>query len=142
MAEIETETETERLVRGFSDRSLPKSRWTHEAHLRVGLWHVLEYGPEEALDRLRPGIRRYNEAVGGVNSPTAGYHETITRFYVQAIARFLDRADRTRPIEDLADEVVRELGDRELPLRHWTRDRLFSAEARAAWAEPDLRALD
>jgi hypothetical protein len=28
--------------------------------------------------------------------------------------------------------------DARLPLRHWSRDALFGAAARAAWREPDL----
>lgn len=49
------------LAAAFCSRTLPKAEWTHHAHLRVGLWHVLRYSPEEALDRLRAGIRTLNE---------------------------------------------------------------------------------
>ena len=79
-----------------------KAEWTHHAHLRVGLWHLLHYPPGEALDRLRDGIRLYNLATGGANTDTSGYHESITRFYVWVIARFLATADRTRPPDALA----------------------------------------
>jgi len=89
------------------------------------------------MDRLRDGIRRYNVVTGVPNTDTGGYHETITRFYVGVTARFLASADRTRPADDLADDLVRAWGDKELPLRHWSHDRLFSPEARRTWAEPD-----
>ena len=37
-----------------------------------------------------PGIiRRYNESVGGVNSDTEGYHETITRVFLHGVRLFL-----------------------------------------------------
>ena len=36
-------------VRALDDRTLPKADWTHHAHLRAGLWHVLEHGPFEAM---------------------------------------------------------------------------------------------
>jgi len=32
--------------------------------------------------------------------------------------------------------------DKALPFSYYTRDRLFSPEARADWAEPDLKPLD
>jgi hypothetical protein len=32
--------------------------------------------------------------------------------------------------------------DPKLPLRHWTRERLFSWEARSGWLAPDLLPLD
>ena len=68
---------------------MPKAEWTHEAHLRVGLWHLLRYPEGEALRRLRDGIRRYNTACGVAKTEASGYHETITRFCVRVIGRFL-----------------------------------------------------
>ena len=41
-------------------------------------------------------IRRYNESVGGVNSDTEGYHETITRVFLHGVRLFLAEADLTR----------------------------------------------
>ncbi len=139
---IVDESRTDRLAAVFRDLSLPKSEWTHEAHLRVGLWHLLRHPPGEALDLLRDGIRRYNVAVGGVNSATSGYHESITRFYVGVIDRFLAGSDRTRPVDELAEELIRSFGARDLPHHYWSRDRLDSTEARLGWLEPDLRPLE
>jgi hypothetical protein len=137
-----THEHTDRLAAEFCHCNLPKAEWTHEAHLRVGLWHLLRHSPEEALVRLRGGIRRYNTACGVANTATSGYHESITRFYVWLIARFAAGADRDRPIDDLADELVRDYGDRDLPLRYWSKERLMSPEARLGWVEPDLRPLE
>jgi hypothetical protein len=135
-------SDIDRLAAGFVACTLPKEEWTHEAHLRVGLWHVLRHNPGEALALLRERIRRYNESVGGVNSASSGYHETITRFYVGVIAAFVAGCDRARPIDALADDLIADRGDRDLPLRYWSRERLMSAEARAAWVGPDLRPLE
>jgi hypothetical protein len=132
---------TDLLTRAFCDCSLPKMEWTHEAHLRVGLWHLLRYTPEEATDRLRNGIRRYNVACGVANTDSSGYHETITRFYIHVIAKFLASAERSQSVDELAKELIRECGDKGLPLRHWSRALLYSAEARLGWVEPDLRPL-
>lgn len=129
------------LVAAFLDRTLPKAAWTHHAHLRTGLWHVLRYGEADALDRLRVAIAGYNESVGGQNTDTAGYHETVTRFYVRVIAAFVARCDRSRPVEELAEELLAEAGDKELPLRYYSRGRLFSVAARRGWVEPDLLPL-
>ena len=136
------ESATDRLARTFRARTLPKEEWTHEAHLHVGLWHLLHFSAEEALVQLRDGICSYNEATGGENTDSSGYHETITRFYVWAITRFLAGADRSRPVDELAAQVVHALGARDLPFRYWSRERLFSVEARRGWARPDLEQLD
>jgi hypothetical protein len=131
----------DRLAAAFLEGTLPKAAWTHEAHLRVGVWHLLRFPPSEALDRLREGIRRYNEATGTANSAHAGYHETITRFYVRVIGGFIAAADRSRPADALADDLVAQLGDRALPLCHWSAERLMSPEARRGWVEPDREPL-
>ena len=135
------ESVTDRVAAAFCGYTLPKAEWTHGTHLRVGLWHLLRYPEGEALRRLREGIRRYNTACGVANTEASGYHETITRFYVRFIGRFLAAAGRGRPVDELAAELIRHCGDRGLPLRHWTRERLMCAEARLGWVEPDLRPL-
>jgi hypothetical protein len=137
-----SEGRTEQLAAAFCDCSLPKSEWTHEAHLRVGLWHLLRHSPEVALERLRERIQRYNVACGVANTDSSGYHESITRFYVRLIATFVAIADLARPIDELSDELVRNYGDRELPMQHWSKARLMSPEARRGWVEPDLRPLE
>ena len=132
-----------RLGARFEACAIPAKAWTHAAHMTVGLWHVERYGPEDALARLRRGIRRLNESHGGVNSETRGYHETITAAYVTLLAQFLDGRENG---ESLGDAVTRlldgPLAARDMLLRFYSRDRLMSTSARAAWLEPDLAPLD
>jgi hypothetical protein len=134
-------SETERIAQALIDRTLPKSEWTHHAHLRAGLWHVQHHGPFVALDLLRERITAYNESVGTANTDTSGYHETLTRFYVVVIDRFLASADRAGDLDVLAEQLIAAYGDRRLPLHHYSERRLFSAVARRAWIEPDLRPI-
>jgi hypothetical protein len=137
--------DTGTLVRRFVELTLPKAAWTHKAHLRAGLWHVREHGGRAALSLLRTRIRRYNEAVGTPNTADSGYHETVTRLYVRLIEEFLRRepapyaADSYLP--DLERRLVAAIGDRALPLKHYSRDRLFTPFARQHWVEPDLQPL-
>jgi hypothetical protein len=133
--------ETDELARRFGERTLPKAEWTHGAHIRVGLWHLLKHGEEPSLGLLREGIKKYNLSVGGENTDTGGYHETITRFYVWLIARFLENEDRTLPIDELAHLLLARYGAKDVPLRYFSKERLMSVEARRAWIEPDLRPL-
>jgi hypothetical protein len=137
-----TETDLQGLAARFESAAIPKQEWTHAAHLAIGLWHVHRYGREEALPRLRTGIRRLNDAHGTLNTPTGGYHETVTRAYVELFADLLTAAP---PGVSLADTLriilAGPLGARHVLLRHYSRERLFSPEARASWIEPDLRPL-
>jgi hypothetical protein len=125
------------IARRVIECTLPKAEWTHEAHLRVGLWHVLQLGPDQALTQLRRRISAYNVSVGTANTDTSGYHETITRFYVRVIAQFVASVDATRPVDDLADEFLSRFGDRKLALRFFDEDRLMTPLARGSWIEPD-----
>ena len=118
--------------------TLPKAEWTHEAHIATCAWLILER-PDIAPERDLPGlIRRYNESVGGVNDATQGYHETITQVYIAAVRDALKRIGAVR----LVDRINALLGEpearREWPLRFYSRDLLFSPEARLGWVEPDL----
>ena len=127
---------------GLLSRTLPREEWTHEAHLAATTYLVLRH-PEIDLDaELRGIISRYNESVGGVNSDTEGYHDTITRAYLRGIRLFLDEADVERPIHDLVNELLMSpMGRRDWPLRFWSKERLLSVEARRAYVEPDIRAM-
>ena len=132
----------ESLVAQFIAKTLPKPEWTHEAHLCVGLWHVMHFGAEPAMSLLRERIRSYNESVGTQNTETSGYHETITRFYVLMIGKFLSQTDRNQSVDQLATQLIARYGSRELPLQYYSLGLLFSPTARMSWAEPDLRNLD
>jgi hypothetical protein len=129
------------ILRGFETRALPRERWTHAAHLTVALWHLLQYEWPSAVERVRDGIRNYNEAHGVANTHERGYHETLTLFWLRHVRAFLARDyNEARPLVALANELIACSG-RDLPLEYYSRALLFSHEARARWVEPDLRPL-
>lgn len=127
----------------FEMCAISAKEWTHAAHLTVGLWHVARYGREEALARMRVGIRRLNESHGGVNSATAGYHETITVAYITLLSQFLEQRNHDESLGDLLARLLDgPLAAREMLLAFYSRDLLMSTAARAEWREPDLAPLD
>ena len=134
--------EVERLVAGFRACTLPYECWTHEAHLAVGVWHVLHFTPEEACTELRGGIRRYNVACGIDNTESSGYHETVTLFYVRIIQDYLRTVAPSASLDELVNGLIDSpYGSRNTPLEFYSRERLFSVEARREWREPDLKPL-
>jgi hypothetical protein len=132
--------EIEELVAAFEDTTLPYARWTHGAHLTIGMWYLLWHGGDDALNRVRVGIRRYNAAHAG-EPMRVGYHETMTQFWLWMIGDYLGRTPIAGSLADLANGLVAACVDRELPFRYYSRERLMSDAARAAWVEPDLRPL-
>ncbi|MBI1777505.1 MAG: hypothetical protein HYR63_19375 [Proteobacteria bacterium] len=135
--------EIEELVSAFRTKTLPLEHWSHQAHLTVGIWHLVRMSAGEATPLIREGISRYNESQGVPNSDSRGYHETITRFYIWAIGKYLEAADRSRTLLDLTNGlIVSPHGSKDHPFRYYSRERLLSVEARRGWVEPDLAALD
>ena len=121
--------------------ALPKPEWTHEAHISTTSWIILER-PDILPERDLPGlIRRYNESVGGVNSDTEGYHETITQVFIRTLRANLAGGEGKALHERVNAILLAPEGRRDWPLRFYSRERLFSKEARLGWVEPDLGAL-
>jgi hypothetical protein len=132
----------ESFIVAFEARTLPKPRWTHQAHLIVALWYNLRYRADEALNIVRENIRRYNEAVGTQNTETSGYHETITVFYMWAVRKFITDAGSEVSLVDLASRLLRgKCAAKSFPFEYYSRDLLLSSEARMKWIEPDLKAM-
>jgi hypothetical protein len=129
------------IYEGVSARTLPKAEWTHPAHLVFAtalLTHEGLAGAEAAAPAL---IRAYNESTGGLNDDTQGYHHTITLFFLRAINAFYgplaEESAGTRATMLLASPLAAP----DYPLQRYSRDRLFSVEARRGWVEPDLKPL-
>ena len=135
--------EIERLARAVLDRTLPKAEWTHAAHFATALW-LMRHRPELHLPTAMPPIiRAYNEATGTANTDSAGYHETITQASLAAARRFLAAAPPALALHDVVDRLMDSaLGRPDWLLAYWSRERLFSVEARRGWVEPDLAPFD
>ena len=109
---------------------LPKSEWTHEAHVQAGLSLVLRMGASRALATLREAIPRYNISTNTPNTDTGGYHDTLTVYYVWAIDELL--RDGISPENVVSQPLV----SRTAALNFWERDELFSVDARRHWVAP------
>jgi hypothetical protein len=137
-----TDAEIIRIGEGLLARTLPRADWTHEAHL-AATTYLLTCRPDVDLDADLPDIiRGYNASVGGVNSDTEGYHDTITRVYLHGVRLFLDEADTSEPLHELVNALLLSpMGRRDWPLRFYSPERLMSVAARRGWVEPDVAAL-
>lgn len=126
---------------GLLARSLPKEEWTHEAHLAACTWIVRDRSDIDAESQMRGIISAYNVAVGGVNDETQGYHETITQTYIAAVRAHLAGVSAPKLVDAVNLLLLSPRGQRDLPLAHYSRERLFSREARLGFVEPDIKPL-
>lgn len=136
-----TEEEIVSLIERFELQKLPKVEWTHEAHLVVAIWYCNKHEFESALSLLRDFIIRHNESVGTANTDTGGYHETITKFWLLIAGRFLTREKRASVVEYCNAFINSKYGKSSYPLEYYSKELLFSVEARHSWIGPDLKKL-
>jgi hypothetical protein len=137
-----SETEIHRIGHGLIDHSLPKAEWTHAAHFAAALW-LMRYRPGWLLSQRMPAlIRAYNEATGVANTATDGYHETITQASLRAAHAIFARHSSAVPVFEIANALLASpMGRSDWLLAHWSKQLLFSTEARLAWRDPDLQPL-
>jgi hypothetical protein len=124
-------------ARAFERGEIGAGQFDHRAHMRLA-WVYLREGPsiEAATDRIRQAIQRFAAAANASQK----YHETITLLWMRLLAEAA--VDLTGPCElDALLAQHPELADKNLPLKYYTRERLFSDEARTRWISPDLSAL-
>ena len=128
---------------GLLARTLPRERWTHEAHLAACTWLVRNRADIDIERELPAIISAYNESVGGVNDETQGYHETITQVYIAGVKAHLAEVGMEQPLHEAVNALLlSNRGRRDLPLRFYSRELLFSVPARRGFVEPDLASLD
>jgi hypothetical protein len=141
-APFESLSEIERLVAAFENGTLPRSDWTHRAHLTVATWYLAKHPVATAMPLIRNGILKLNAALGIVSDADHGYHETITRFYIGLIAHHLRTAGENVALVDVVNSLLAQRGQVGLPMEYYRRQLLMSREARARCVEPDLKPFE
>ncbi|VTT97462.1 Uncharacterized protein OS=Planctomyces maris DSM 8797 GN=PM8797T_09849 PE=4 SV=1 [Gemmataceae bacterium] len=132
----------------FESATLERAEWTHEAHVRLAWLYLSKYPVADALEKVRGGIRRLNQAfasagaapcrpVDAQNPP--GYHDTITVAFVRVIAGRLGAGEKYEAFR----ERNADLFDRSLSAirKHYTKKVLFSAKARKGFVEANRAPL-
>ncbi|HUJ31281.1 MAG TPA: hypothetical protein VLY23_08380 [Candidatus Acidoferrum sp.] len=125
--------EIEDVVRRFESCEYRCEEFVHARHVAVAAWYCLQFGGEQAGERMRAGLHRFVAYHG-----KSGYHETITDFWLRAIAAHVRELCATREPVYVVNEVVEALGDKNLVFRHYSREKIASPEAKASRTEPDL----
>lgn len=136
--DIVTDEMAHHIYNGLTARTLPRPEWTHPAHLVFATALLSIEGLAGAEAKAPALIRAYNESAGGVNDDTQGYHHTITLLFLRHIDAFAaPLGDKT--IGERATRLLASpLAATDYPLRFYSKERLFSVEARRSWMAPDL----
>jgi len=137
-----TVEQAKELVAQFERCSLPKEKWTHEAHFVMAFWYCSHQPIPLAMQSIRNGIKKYNVSVGGANTDDSGYHETITVFYTRIIINCLLKKNSTQNFEQkLAGLFQQPFLAKDFPLQYYSKNLLMSKDARKQWIAPDIQSL-
>ncbi len=140
MKTYEKEEDILSLVRAFEDATVSREDWKHREHLIVALYYVSHHDLEFATDKMRSGILNLLENGFKVDlTKEMPYHETMTVFWMRAVAKFSASKNGDSMVSKVAEMTT--LFDKEYPLRFYSRELLFSEEARARFVKGDLTEL-
>lgn len=116
---------------------LTKSEWTHAAHVGTAAYYAFDLETEALFERMKAGIIQHNESVGTANTEDNGYHETLTRFWVETIGELLRGRRFSSRFEAVkhATEIFGE--DRNRHRLYYSFDVVKDRRARREWIKPD-----
>src|SRR5687768_15038173 len=133
----ENEAEVRDLVRSFEDATIPHDDWKHAEHLVVALYYLVHHDLGTAYQKMKTGILNLLENGFKVDlKKEMPYHETITLFWMRVVAEY-NASKNGASLLDKANEVAYKW-DKDYPLRFYSRELLFSDDARATFVGPDL----
>src|SRR5579864_4544280 len=87
----------------FEDLTLPFEQWTHRAHVKVSYCYLKRHSFEEALNKMRAGIKAFNARHNVPEGPTSGYDETTTHAFLHLIAATMQAYGSTRSEEHTSE---------------------------------------
>jgi hypothetical protein len=137
MTTYKTESEILDIVRGFETGTLPRNEFSHSSHLIVAMYYVRQMPVDDAIDRMRAGLMNHLRHVGVDFTKEMPYHETLTVFWTRTVAEFVRSKNGASALE-IANELI-ETFDKTYPNRFYSREVLFSDEARKRYIEGDLK---
>ena len=130
---METLTD-EQFLAVFEDGTLEP--FHHRDHLRMTWLYLRAHGQEDAERRVADGIQRFAAAHGQAQM----YHVTLTRAWLALMEAALRRTPAGTFEEFAATHA--DLLDKDRIYRHYRKETLAGAEARARWVPPELEPLE
>jgi hypothetical protein len=131
-----SDDEIRALAEGFESCSLPDDDFDHPAHLAVAIWYLSTMTVEEASQKMREGLLRF---LAHYEVDPQKYNETITQFWVRRLDKLWRETDSTLSLAERANQTIDRAGSSNTIFNYYSRELLFSEEAKTGWVEPDLK---
>ncbi len=130
------EDEIFEVVRAFENATISRDAWKHAEHLTVALHYLTVFDIETATARMRDGIHKLLGAFGVDMTKEMPYHETLTVFWMRTVSEF-NSSQNGKSLLDKVNTLVDRF-NKDYPLTFYSRELLFSDEARHRFVEGDL----
>jgi hypothetical protein len=130
------ERELEEVVKKFEHCEYGLAEFPHARHLTVAAWYLSRLPAAEAMAAMRRSLLRFTG-----HHKKQGYHETITRFWMELVAGFLSQDGMGRTLVESVNALLEEYSNKEIIFAYYSRDRVMSDEAKQEWLEPDVKPL-
>lgn len=131
-----SEKEILTVVKSFENGTISREDWRHAEHLIVALYYLSHHDFETALVKMRNGIFNLLKSFGVDLSKEMPYHETLTVFWMRTVDDFRTSKNGAS-MPGICNELT-ETFDKNYPLRFYSREILFSDEARRKFIDADL----
>jgi hypothetical protein len=130
--------EIEAVVQGFESGTTPDSGFTHPAHVTVAVWYLSRAGVSESLLQMRNSIYHFldHHHIGHDK-----YNETLSLFWLRLVRQHMDQLGSVSSPLEITNAVIEFLGNSQLVFDYYSRELLWSDQAKATWVEPDLQPL-
>jgi hypothetical protein len=135
-----TNHDDESFLRQFEACTLPMDKFHHREHVKVAYLYLRNYPWEEAVERVRGGIMRYNAAHQVPDALDRGYHETITQAWLRLVHFTLSAYGPANSADEFYEQHPQLWQTKVLRL-FYSRELMLSWEAKARFVEPDLTKL-
>ncbi|MGI8820738.1 MAG: hypothetical protein ACR2ID_07730 [Chthoniobacterales bacterium] len=121
----------------FENCRITAAELGHREHLRLAFIYLSRNPFETALAKVETGLQALLAHLG---APPSKYHKTLTRAWLLAVQHFLLSSGRFTTAAEFLERNPQLLDQRILET-HYTRERLWSEEARRRFIEPDLQPI-
>ena len=135
----QSEKEIFEIVRGLENGTIGREDWRHAEHLTVACYYAFHLNYETALKKMRDGIFNLLNAFKIDLSTEMPYHETLTVFWMHTI---FDLKENQTSLVEFTNQILKIGGDKDFPMKFYSRELLFSPEARLKFVAADLGNLD
>ncbi|SRR5581483_2834994 len=128
------------LLKAFETCAFPFDQWHHDAHIKIAYLYLRRHPLDQAIAKIRAGIKAYNAANQVPEGPDRGYHETMTQAWVRLVHLALCEYGPAETAEKFFEQHP-ELSQKKVLRLFYSRDRFMSPQAKAGFVEPDLAPL-